>query len=222
MAVDDSYTKVLLHMDGTDASTTFTDESGKSWTRSGDAQIDTAQSVFGGAAGLFDTNDYIYTADHADFNIAALDFSFDFRLRLITTGFQIICGQYGGAGNNGWVIYKAADNNFVFQYTTDGSSDKAKIFAWTPSTATWYHVAITRNGANLRAFIDGTQIGSTINVGTDSIFNSTSNFVIGDSTNGTNGWIDEFRYSLGIARWTANFTPPPLPYGIGGQVIMFS
>ena len=27
-----------------------------------------------------------------------------------------------------------------------------------------------------------------------------------------NGWIDEFRFSKGIARWTANFTPPTSAY----------
>lgn len=52
MAVDDGYTVVLLHMNGTDASTTFTDESGKTWTAGGNAQIDTAQSKFGQVQGL--------------------------------------------------------------------------------------------------------------------------------------------------------------------------
>jgi len=27
-----------------------------------------------------------------------------------------------------------------------------------------------------------------------------------------NGWIDEFRWSSGIARWIANFTPPTSAY----------
>src|SRR5689334_6463249 len=49
--VDDSYTKALLHFNGSDGSTTFTDESGKTWSVNGDAQIDTAQSEFGGASG---------------------------------------------------------------------------------------------------------------------------------------------------------------------------
>jgi hypothetical protein len=30
------------------------------------------------------------------------------------------------------------------------------------------------------------------------------------------GWLDEIRVSKGIARWTANFTPPASPYGLGG------
>ena len=70
MAVDDGYTVALLHMDGADTSTTFTDESGKTWTANGNAQIDTAQSVFGGASGLFDgTGDYLSASDHADWQL---------------------------------------------------------------------------------------------------------------------------------------------------------
>ena len=29
-----------------------------------------------------------------------------------------------------------------------------------------------------------------------------------------NGWIDELRVSKGIARWTADFTPPTAAYGV--------
>jgi len=50
-------------------STTFTDSSlsPKTITRYGNAQIDTAQSVFGGAAGLFDgSGDYLTIPDSDD------------------------------------------------------------------------------------------------------------------------------------------------------------
>src|SRR5690606_25450842 len=53
---------LLLHMDGADGSTMFIDSSanGLTVTANGNAQIDTAQSKFGGAAALFDGNgDYL-------------------------------------------------------------------------------------------------------------------------------------------------------------------
>src|SRR3990167_7743345 len=63
----DSYTKLLLHMDGTNGSTTFTDEIGKTVTANGNAQISTAQSKFGGASGLFNgAGDWIDVPSNAD------------------------------------------------------------------------------------------------------------------------------------------------------------
>ncbi|MBI4688786.1 MAG: hypothetical protein HY754_00715 [Nitrospirae bacterium] len=61
----DSYTKLMLHFNGTNGSTTFTDSAtSKSVTASGNAKIDTAQSKFGGASGLFNgTTDYLSLAD---------------------------------------------------------------------------------------------------------------------------------------------------------------
>jgi hypothetical protein len=53
---------IMLHMNGTDTSTSFPDNGsfGQTWTAGGNAQVDTAQSKFGGASALFDNNnDYI-------------------------------------------------------------------------------------------------------------------------------------------------------------------
>ena len=68
----DSYTKLLLHCDGTDASTIFTDEIGHTIVANGDAQIDTVQKVFGTASGLFSgTDDFISSADSADWDFGS-------------------------------------------------------------------------------------------------------------------------------------------------------
>jgi hypothetical protein len=85
-AVDDSYTIALLHMDGSNTSTTFTDESGKTWGATGNAQISTAQSEFGGSSAIFDgTGDYINTTNSSDFNFASGDFTIDFWFRSSST-----------------------------------------------------------------------------------------------------------------------------------------
>lgn len=87
LSVDDSYTVSLLHMNGVDGSTTFTDESGKSWTAKGNAQIDTAGSRFGGASALFDgSGDYMELPDHEDFNVGSGDFTVDFWFRKNANG----------------------------------------------------------------------------------------------------------------------------------------
>ncbi len=77
-------------------------------------------------------------------------------------------------------------------------------------------ITITRSGTSTKMFIDGVQVGSTY---TDNNNYGTSNpFIIADygspttGTNQLNGYIDELRITKGVARYTANFTPPNAPF----------
>lgn len=209
MAGIDSFTTVMLHLDGADASTTFTDssQSALTFTGSGNAQIDTAQSVFGGASMLLDgVGDYISTSSTSAVNMGTADFTIDFRVRFSS----IVSFNWIFQGN-------AATNSLDCGFNTSNTvlrlflNSSEHTFSWTPSQDVWYHVAFARNGTNLMAFVDGTQIGTTL-TSSDDI--PTSAFSIG-TNNGVffhYGWIDEFRVSKGIARWTANFTPPTEAY----------
>lgn len=221
MAVDDGYTVALLHMDGTDASTTFTDESGKTWTANGNAQIDTAQSVFGGASGLFDgTGDYLSTSDHADFVLGSGDWTWDFRIRWNSTGaagtFPNLIAQRADGSNN-FSIFRSVDTNRITCTQVDGGVTRWSFRAnWTPSTGTWYHVAIVRNGGTPLIFVNGTSLTVTEDTALSgkTAADIAAGVTIGE-WNGSavlNGWLDEMRFSKGIARWTANFTPPTSPY----------
>jgi hypothetical protein len=231
MAVDDTYTKALLHMDGTDASTTFTDESGKTWTAYGTAQIDTAQSKFGGASVLFDGNsDYITTPDHADFAVGSGDFTIDFWFKKNANGaLQCAFCQLNSTATLTTAsilcyIDKTETNLPSIDVYAGGTLHGAQS-ATAITDTNWHHYAGVRNGNTLYLYIDGIEkathdlTGITIN-------DSANVPTIGrpGDYNGqyTNGWIDEFRFSKGIARWTANFTPPTQPYGGGGQVIIWS
>jgi len=79
----------------------------------------------------------------------------------------------------------------------------------------WHHYAGVRSGNSLLLFIDGVLEAS--GSFSASIPNVTALPTVGvrASTGGSPwlGWIDEFRISVGVARWTANFTPPAAPYG---------
>src|SRR3990167_11367752 len=223
----DEYTVLLLHCDGADASTTFSDSSpsNKTVTANGNAQIDTAQSKFGGASGLFDgTGDYLTVPDSADWNFAGGDFTIDFQARWADqSGTTVLCASwddFASAADKGWRFRLTAADALSFDYTTNGSTEVSASFGtWSPSINTWYHIALIRSGTDLKCFIDGVQQGSTYNISTDSIFNAAELLFVGavnnSSTGATgfhNGWFDEFRISKGIARWTANFTPPADAY----------
>ena len=109
-----------------------------------------------------------------------------------------------------YTLQMACDANGVAGSATVISSD-----AWSPVADTWYHVAVVKQGATgYLMFIDGTQIGTT-QTDTSTIPDFAGTLRIGIHTTGNylNGWVDEFRTSKGIARWTGNFTPPTSPYG---------
>lgn len=200
-------------MNGADASTTFTDSSTggvnspHTMTANGDAQIDTAQSKFGGAAGLFDgVGDYLSTPDSADWDMGTGDYTFDFWIRWATTLFGDLISRDDADMRFGHF----ADS--TLKLFLGGSAVKSE--AWSPSTNTWYHIAVTRSGTSLRFFVDGTQLGSPTTDSTDMTYGSALNIGKdgGFPVYFNSGWLDELRISKGVARWTANFTPPSAEY----------
>jgi hypothetical protein len=230
MAVDDSYTKALLHMDGADASTTFTDESGKTWTRYGDAQIDTAQYKFGGASGLFDgTGDYIDTPDSDDFNFGSGEFTIDLWIRRngAAEGVRGIFGQCAAAlsaATDSFDCYVQNDNK-VYAYVSNGVSYYDVLSTTTiTNDGNWHHVALVRATNTLKISIDGTFQVDTQDITGVTINNATNKVTIGRIGEYNdfyfNGWIDEVRFSKGIARWTSDFTPPTSAYGPTSSILI--
>lgn len=222
-----SYTKLLLPCDGVDGSVTIIDKTGKTITAFGNAQLDTAQKVFGTASILFDgTEDYLSTPTHADWDLAGGDFTLECRVRFnaLTAGTypELIGVSRSGAGNRGWQFYYAVnEQEIIFEYSTDGTNQNWFARAWTPSLSTWYHIIVIRNDANLKFFVDGTQLGSAQGTGAAIIYNNSKPLSLGanlnpsdvpTSTSYLDGWLDEVRISKGIARWTGNFTVPKTPY----------
>jgi hypothetical protein len=205
--------KSLLHFDGEDASTTFTDETGKVWTPHGTAQIDTAQSVFGGASGLFDgDSDYITTPYHTHFALSDYDFTFECRARFHVNQNAALLAQRDAWNSNHAFTFMLEDNNLKFSYTTDGSSETKASFAFTPSTDTWYTIEFVRHGADLICRVNGSKIGSTYNIGTSIIYKSTADVSIGANGSGgaynvfMNGWIEELCLTKGLAKHLEDYT----------------
>jgi len=78
---------------------------------------------------------------------------------------------------------------------TDGSTIGGNLsVAWTPSTATWYHVAVTKSSTTAKFYIDGAQQGTDQTGSNATIFNGTAPFELGafvDSPEYWDGIIDE-------------------------------
>jgi hypothetical protein len=199
------YCVALLHFDGADGSTTITDECGKTWTANNNAQIDTAQSVFGGASCLFDgSGDYVRTANQTDFDFGTGDFTIDFRIRFnsLPTGDNYpnqvapFCdGPAGSASQNGFYI---GNPNIYYNV-----NDSQRIVSGEHGMVinTWYHVGLCRNGNDWKIYIDGDLVASANNsINIPTYDNSVD--VMGDdygAMNKFNGNLDEYRILKGFA-----------------------
>lgn len=227
----DSYTKLLLHMNGSNGSTTFTDSelTPKTVTAHGAAAISTTASKFGGASGLFGgaaTSDYLSLPDSADFNFGSGDFTIDFWVKFIDLTVDVVfCSQLeAGAGPN-FAIYRSTVDGIIHCVTEDVTGVTVLEMASSPNAiadTNWHHVAVVRNGANNYIFIDG--IAQTLLISsTGTQPDISAPFEIGRLGGGRdssyfNGYFNEFRISKGIARWVANFTPPLAAYTIPGYL----
>ena len=73
----------------------------------------------------------------------------------------------------------------------------------------WHHVAVVRNGSTFTCYIDGTSRGSGTWAG--SITNINGDILIGMDQyyiRYFEGYLSDVRITKGLARYTANFTPP--------------
>lgn len=209
-AACDSNTVLLLHMNGADASTTFTDSgpNNRTMTANGNAQIDTAQFQFGGASGLFDgTGDYVTGTTSSIYAFGTGDWTIDFWVRLNSTAQQ---GFVGLESTTNGIEVLMVDSTTIRVFVA-GSAFNFTIT--TLSTGVWYHIAAVRSGTNLNVYRNGVQEGGT-STSSGSVSNSLGVWV-GSRTDPVsetlNGWLDEVRIS-NSARWTGNFTPPTAEY----------
>jgi len=207
-----SYFVLLMHMDGSDGSTTFTDEKGHSFTASGNAQIDTAQSVFGGASALFDgTDDKLSTADSADWNFGSADWTIGFRCRSLANDNALIIGQAedAGAGTASWGVLANATTRISMLASTGAGSWNIIGLSTNQyqnvdfSAATWRHVEICCQYPTIWIFVDGIQYAyGTLS---QAMPNAAHNLYIGNGgTNGNDlgGWLDEMYIIKGACRHT--------------------
>jgi hypothetical protein len=95
-----------------------------------------------------------------------------------------------------------------------GSTGYAASSAANLSLNQWAHLAFVRNGTSLQIYINGVASGSSVNVSTVSLNNTSSTPYIGNQYiggRGLVGYISNFRLVNGTAVYTGNFTPSTTP-----------
>lgn len=155
----------------------------------------------------------IYTLDSQDFNFGNGDFSIEASFKLLSKdSFHTFISQRIDNGNNESFCFFYFNNNFYFDYTTNGTTVSQFITSANLDLNTKYDVQLVRDGEFLRLGLNGIELNS-LNIGTSTLYNSTARVVIGqlnDSLQGgyINGYIDEIRVTKGIAREIQTKTSP--------------
>lgn len=207
-----AYVKLLLHMDGANGSSAFTDVCGNTVTAT-NAVISTLQSKFGGSSAFFDgSNDRLsIPTSSSGFNFAGNDFTVEFWYYPVSAvaSDRIMQTRDGDVVPGIYICHNNA-TEILFHVSTTGSSFYGSGVTMSVTQNVWQHIAFVRSGSNLMAFKDGTQVGSTYTVSGSLYYNSTDTMIIGGQSSGRtiNGYLDEFRITNGAARYTSNFTPP--------------
>ena len=206
----------LLHFDGANNSTTFTDQKGKTWTSSNatNARLSTTDPKFGTACLLL-TGANISTPDSSDWDFGSGDFTIEAWVRPAnTTQTGAIVGQWDGTFSRAWILFQVG-TSIQFSYSTNGSTQTNAFSVsagW--STAAYQHIAVSCNSGTIRGFVGGSQVG-TNHSRVGAFFNSNRPARVGNNEDGTTQWngrIDDLRITKGVGRYTSNFTPPASPF----------
>jgi hypothetical protein len=212
---------LLLHMDGANNSTTFTDSSvnGFTVTRTGSPVISTAQSKFSGASAYFPAiGDYISVAPATahyfpgDFIIDQWLYqpNYDDRLMLSSSNsnqnnVQIFRCNAGVNGNLGIYI----DNNEAATGWVIGPVSSAL------TTGAWSHLRFARKGSTAKLFVNGTAIGTktswTQGFRVDVVGALFNGGTLNTGLGAAGGYMDEVRTRKECPTLD-NFTPPSDPY----------
>ncbi len=168
------------------------------------------------------TGDGVYVADHPSFDVGSGDFTVEFWVyisSMANNSFKIIYHKRLANTTDSTYMCLALLKPFFanpslrfFASSNNTSWDIVDNFSFglSPASNTWHHVAIVRNGTEIAGYLNGVKGSNTITTSA-SIANTTLPFYIADDPNldyDFAGYIDDFRFTKGTARYTSNFTPP--------------
>ena len=216
-------TTLLLHGDGTNGAqnNTFLDSSTNNFTitRNGNTTQGTF-SPFSNAEGewsnYFDsaTPRYITAPNLAP---GTNNFSIEccYYATALPQQFTALAGQDNSAANGTWTWRVNSNDNYqlTFVYYNGGFVEINSSATYNPNNGGWYHCLVTRDGTDLRMFMDGVLAAHGTLPGSFNFSGNSANLFIGraerDSGN-INGYISNFRYvrgSIPTAYQTASTTP---------------
>lgn len=176
----------------------------------GNAQVSTAVKKYGTGSMYFDGTGDNLSAPGSDLHNLPGEFTVECWFYTTSTAAQRIAGKWNGTSNVAWILVVNPGGSQI-QWATGNNGTFQATFSYTAtvSTSTWHHIAVTRSGTTIRAFLNGVQVGSSSTSSANLTAPNTNALTIGqaESTGYVTGYIDDLRITR-VARYTANFTPP--------------
>lgn len=125
---------------------------------------------------------------------------------------QQIIDAIPGGNTAGYLIVSQSSGGLVFY-----GAGAIRITAATGvlTVNTWHHIAVSRASGTTRMFVNGTQVGSSY-TDSNNYSPTAGNRVIGNYWNASDAakgsFFDDYRLTVGVGRYTSNFTAPSAPF----------
>jgi hypothetical protein len=210
---------LLAHLEGSPGNTTFVDSSKlkKTLTQVSTGGHDFSNSKFGvtslrsSASGYVDAG-IVNFPDGTDFTMEGwwyrtLDNVNGIKGLFITESAANTQCRIAVQEGTGTLSLVTSSSGFYYTSFIINSSSAAQLSV---PLNTWHHVAYTRNGSMLRIFLNGVLVKSVS--GSDCFSNNGYLRFARNVSGGDAGYFDEFRVTMGVARYTADFVAPTTPF----------
>ena len=204
--------KVSLLLDGND----LTDKTGKTITNTG-VTVDTSVKKYGSGSLKFNGSSYLTIPSSTDFDFGTEDFTIEcwFKTTQTLSNATLFTREWGATSSGGLSLqvngsYSAPFTVYLADYSTSSIFLSASSLSYRDGL--WHHIAFVRNTNLFSLYLDGVRVASATFTG--SLTSVNKNITLGDDLTFGNGdrrfigYIDDFRITKGIARYTDNFTTP--------------
>jgi hypothetical protein len=158
----------------------------------------------GGYSPQFDGSNFISASASSDFAFGTGDFTVEFWFYMTSNDWRLLIDQtYANLGISIWIN---PDRSILFYPST---TIGGKCITSTVNYNEWNHVALVRSSGTTRVYANGIS-GTTYSDSND--YTSTAGLRVSSdyasSQYAFSGYQSDIRVSKGLARYTANFTPP--------------
>ena len=184
----------------------------------GDAQVSTSVKKYGTGSLAFDgSGDALALPASVNLAFGTGDFTIEMWVYGAATS-STVGGSFTGlfalgtiATSGSFEIYFGTSSTAYVFTGTGGGTNLISFSTSTLLNSSWNHFAITRSGTSLKAFVNGSQVGSTATDSNNYSLAATTTSYFGSraaSAGNFTGYIDDLRITKGLARYTTTFTPP--------------